>query len=399
MLIMRILYNVMRKKRQKIAICMGLTDYYEHGIARGIVRYAKQKEEWELFGYGWMFGGIDDLHDWQGDGIITRAESPADAAQLSELEIPVIDVAGAYIHSGFHQVVNDDFRTGQKAGAYLKNCGFTNLAFCGVEKVAWSEKRFDGFTKGCGTADTIPLFERPLTWWENLSALEDRSSSGSLNEWLSALPRPCGIFACNDTAGVKIAGICRKLGILVPEEIAVLGVDNEDILCELSNPSLTSIQLDCEEIGFRAAELLDTLLLRDEPERQWLSEIQIPPGELIERETTRVFVCENETVREAVDYIRRNFNGGIRVDDVASQMNTSRRNLEIKFRKYLSRTVNSVLLDAKMTYIRKQLVSTDKTMELIAEESGYATLQRFHAAFKKAEGTTPGSYRKQNRRG
>lgn len=378
---------------------MGLNDYYEHGIARGIVRYAKQKEDWELSGYGWMFGGIDNLQSWHGDGIITRAEFLDETEQLTELGIPVVDVAGAYVNSGFHQVVNDDYRTGQKAAFYLKNCGFSNLAFCGVENVAWSARRYEGFTAKNTIKETIPRFERPLVWWENLTAFEGRSSSGSLNDWLSSLPRPCAIFACNDTAGVKVAGTCRKLGILVPEEIAVLGVDNEDILCELSNPSLSSIQLDCEEIGYRAAELLDTLLLRAETDRQWMSEIKIPPGELIERKTTKVFVCENETVRDAVNYIRQHFNAGIRVEEVAKQVNTSRRNLEIKFRKYLKRTVNSVLLESKMSFIKQQLVSTDKTMELIAEESGYATLQRFHASFKQAEGITPGQYRKQNRRG
>ncbi|MBI9101788.1 MAG: DNA-binding transcriptional regulator [Spirochaetales bacterium] len=402
------------KKQKKIALCMGINDYFEHGIARGIVRYSKQQEEWKLSGYGWMFGGIDDLTAWDGDGIITRAESPEDADKLSSLGIPVVDVAGAYTDAGFHMVLNDDFQTGKKAGLYLKSCGFINLAYCGVEKVSWSQKRVEGFLSGClntgydnrslppdASAEgkkkvpeqNLPIFERSLSWWENLE------TSGALNQWLSDLPKPVGIFACNDTAGVKIAGICRNLNIAVPEEVAVLGVDNEDILCELSNPSLSSIQLDCEEIGFRAAELLDTLLLREEPGRKWISEVQIPPGELIERDTTRTFVCPDPVVREAVNYIRRNFQSNLQVIHVADHVNSSRRGLEVKFRKSLDRTINTLIMEARMNHIKKQLVSTEKTMETLAEESGYGSIQRFHSGFKKETGITPGQYRNRNRRG
>ena len=228
MLKMRILYNEMRKISRRVAICMGLNDFLEHGIARGIVRYAKQQNLWNLYGYGWMFRPLEDLEYWDGDGIIARVESQEDADRLGSLSVPVVDVAGAYVHSGFYQVLNDDFETGVIAGRYLKHCGFKNTAFLGVEDVGWSGKRKQGYIAGFGMPKKdLLLFEKPLSWWEELVRSEE------LISWLSALPLPLGIFACNDTAGVKLAEHCRAQKITVPGSIAVLGVDNEDILCEI----------------------------------------------------------------------------------------------------------------------------------------------------------------------
>ncbi len=378
---------------------MGINDYYEHGIARGIVRFAKQREQWQLFGYGWMFGQVEDLAGWRGDGIITRAESSADARLLASLKLPVVDVAGAYTESGFHQVQNDDYQTGKKAGAYLRNCGFTNFGYCGVSDVQWSEKRKEGFFEGAELKQTSPVFERSLSWWENLQNSPEDSGSGSLNRWLSDLTRPAAVFACNDTAGVKITGLCRGQNISVPEGIAVIGVDNDDILCELANPSLSSIQLNCEEIGYRAAELLDTLIRRSKQSKKWVSEVLIPPREIIERDTSRIFVCQDPAVQKAVNFIRGHSIEGIQVGDVINHVHTSRRSLEMKFRKYLGNTIHYYITKAKLTYIKNQLVSTEKTMEAISRESGFQSLQRFHLTFKKETGLTPGGFRKKNRRG
>ena len=300
MLKLRSMYNEMRRKSKlNIALCMGINDHYEHGIARGVVMFAKE-HSWNLSGYGWMFGSLQDVSNWDGDGIITRIESEADADLFASLGKPVVDVAGAYMRSEFNLVVNDDFLTGKKAGAHLAERGFIHFSFCGVKDVGWSLNRLEGFRAGITSvsgndeyrSEEIPVFEDSLEWWKNFE------ESDRLKDWLLSLPLPGAVFTCNDKAGVKVANACRSLGISVPGELAVLGVDNEDVLCELAAPSLSSVQLDCEQIGYRAAGLLDTVIHRKSPENPYSSEILVLPKGIFERDSTRIFVSPDPLIRE-----------------------------------------------------------------------------------------------------
>ena len=371
---------------------MGINDYYEHGIARGVVRFAKARD-WNLSGYGWMFGSIGDIGSWQGDGIIARIESEADADLFAGLGKPVVDVAGAYKRNSFHQVNNDDYLTGKKAGRHLSERGFRNFAFCGVTDTIWSEKRLEGFLEGAESAGGVPVFERNLEWWEQL----DRSDS--LNEWLKSLPLPGAVFACNDTAGVKITSVCRSLRIAVPEQLAILGVDNEDILCELAEPSLSSIQLDCEEIGYRAAELLDSILQRKKASSDYVTGILVLPKGISERESTRIFVSSDPLVQKAVNFIQINAHNGLDVGELAGYLNVSRRTLETRFRRVLNSSVYDRIRSARIAFAAKLLISTNATIESVASDSGFNSIQRFHAAFKAEYNMTPGMYRKKQKRG
>ena len=248
--------------------------------------------------------------------------------------------------------------------------------------MGWSKKRLDGFRSGIAVQDAaeIPVFERSLEWWEQL----DRSES--LNDWLKAMPLPGAVFACNDTAGVKITSVCRSLGIAVPEELAILGVDNEDILCELAAPSLSSVQLDCDQIGYRAAELLDTILNRRRASSSFTSEILVLPKGILERDSTRIFVSSDVLVQQAVNYIRNNSHSGMNVAELAEHLNVSRRTLEIRFRKVLNTSVYEEIISARLAFAEKQLVSSDDTIESIAAASGFSSVQRFHAGFKDRSG-------------
>ncbi len=392
---MRIVFHVLRNGRpvtnysgKKIALCMNLDDYYEHGIARGVVRYAKQQSDWRLYGYGWMFRPVEDLEYWRGDGIVARIESREDARRMASLGIPVVDVAGAYTWAGFSQVNNDDYATGVKAGQYLLSCGFTRFAYCGVVGTGWSSERQTGFQDAVEVrALEIDVFEESLPWWEKLE------NSEHLGEWLSDLRRPVGIFACNDSAGVKITELCRKLGIHVPEEAAILGADNEDILCELSLPSLSSIELDCDAIGYGAAALLNDLIEGTGESHAGNKTLFVPPLEIAERESTKVFASEDPLVKQAVQFIRANATSGINVLDVLGQVAASRRNLEIRFREEMGRSLHDEIVRVRLEHAKILLRTTNLTVANVASESGFGTLQRFHALFKDWTGTSPGSFR------
>jgi len=372
---------------------MGLNDTYEHGITRGVARYAKLCRYWRIYGYGWMFRPLDAVEYWQGDGIIARVESKDDAQRLAALDIPVIDVAGAYVHSGFHQVNNDDYATGVKAGEYLLSCGFKRFAYCGVRNVGWSEKRESGFSERIrDTCKPVPVFEESLPWWEHLE------NSSHLSSWLSGLDYPLGIFACNDTVGLKLTELCRNLALEVPEAVAILGVDNEDILCEMAFPTLTSISLDCEEIGYRAAALLDELLQNTQNRMPSATTLSIQPKDIAERESTRIFTCDDALVEQAVRHIRARATEGVKVSDVSASLPSSRRNLEIRFKREMGRTIRDEILRVRLDHAKALLRNTDETIATVGEESGFGTVQRFHILFKRYEGLTPGRYRIDHRR-
>jgi len=395
---------------RKIALCMELSDYYEHGIARGLVRYAKSKPDWRLYGYGWMFRPLTDLDNWGGDGIIARAEDAATADRLSAIGLPVVDVAGAYARPRFRSVTNDDFLTGYKAALHLLGCGFWRFAFLGVSGTLWSAERREGFSKcldqrgrSIGSAGGLPAFERPLAWWEGRQGKgpaadpEDPGGPDELGAFLSGLETPVAIFACNDTTGLRATELAGRLGLAIPDSLAILGVDDEDILCELASPSLSSIMLDCEAIGYRAARTLDAVLEGGGVREG--SRIAVPPREVAERESTRIYACEDGLVARAVTFIRAHAHEGIDVADVLALVATSRRSLETRFRREMGRSLHEEIVRAKIIRAKRLLGDTDYTIERVAEDSGFGALGRFHEAFKRAEGLSPGEWRRERRRG
>jgi LacI family transcriptional regulator len=236
---------------------------------------------------------------------------------------------------------------------------------------------------------SLPVFEESLPWWER------PEDGGGLPEWLADLRAPVAVFACNDTAGLKTAAHCRQLGLRVPEEVAILGVDDEDILCELASPSLSSMALDLESIGLRAAGLLDRLF--DRPAAR-AAEVLVPPREIVERESTRVFTCEDALVERAVGFIRANAASTIRVGDVVRAVPSSRRGLEVRFRRALGKSIHDEIREAHLARARALLRATDARIGIVADESGFGTPQRLYEAFRAAEGCSPAAFRRAQRR-
>ncbi|HUJ75309.1 MAG TPA: substrate-binding domain-containing protein, partial [bacterium] len=227
-------------------------------------------------------------------------------------------------------------------------------------------------------------------WWESLA------ESGHLRKWLAALVKPVGIFACNDTAGLKIAELCRAMEIAVPDSVAILGVDDEDILCEMASPSLSSIRLDCESIGYRAAALLDNVMAvgrgvsRAEGGGRALL---VPPRDVVERDSTRVFSCDDPLVEQAMRLIRARAAQRVTVGGLIATLPASRRSLETRFKRTTGRTLREEMVRVRLAHARALLRGSRMTIADIAAECGFGTVQRFHSIFRKAEGKSPGSYR------
>ena len=376
------------RRRRRVGLFMGLIDHFEHGVARGVVRFARGRPDWDLYGYGWMFQSLGSLERWDGDGFVARIESRKHADQLAARGIPVVDVAGGWGRPGFRQVCNDDAATGALAARHLKSLGISTFAFCGVPRVGWSQARRDAF-RAAVAPSRVSVFEQPLAWWEGLH------ESRRLDEWLRGLPKPVALFACNDTTGLRAGAASRRLGLAVPEDVAILGVDNEDILCELSVPPLSSISLDLERIGWEAAETLSGFI-EGRPGRP--APILIAPREVVERASTRTLA----TGDILVDATLRLIHGAaaaerLSVGSVVRHVPGSRRSLEKRFRKALGRSIHQEIIRHRIDSARRLLRDTTLTISAIAGETGFANAQRFYAAFRGAQGVTPGAYRRSYR--
>ena len=374
-------------RRKRVGLFMGLIDHYEHGVARGVVRFARGRPDWDLYGFGWMFQAMGSLERWDGDGIVARIASRRDADLLAARGIPVVDVAGAWPRPGFRQVSNDDRATGRLAGRHLKSLGRRTFAFCGVARVGWSRARREAFRDEVDAA-RLSVFEQSLGWWEKLHRSEP------FDRWLAALPRPAAVFACNDTVGLKAAAAARRLGLDVPGDLAILGVDNEDILCELSVPPLSSIALNLERIGWEAAEALASFMDgrsgRAEPSG-------VSPREVVERESTRTIATGDALVDRALEAIHGAAAGRLTVAQLLVSVPCSRRTLEKKFRATLSRSIHEEIIRRRVDEARRLLRDTTFTISAVAEETGFANAQRLYVAFRKVQGATPGAYRRSYR--
>ncbi len=385
-------YSCVMKPR-RVALVVGLSDHFDHGIARGVIRFAKEHGRWELYGQGWMFSHIDDLAEWQGDGVIARVARPADAAVLARLHCPVVDVAAALTDYGFVSVCNDDHATGRVAATHLEAYLHRSAApaFFGVSGVAWSDRRLDGFRETTGAA-SFACFDRSLDWWEGFP------SPGRLSRFVKRLPKPAVAFCANDSVALRVLQMCRRLSIAVPDEIAVLGVDNDDLACELADPSLSSVSIDLETIGYEAARILEEMLdgsragTRAKP-------VLVPPGPLYERASTRFSVTRDSVVKLALETIRRMGPRGASVADVARALPVSRRNLEIRFKRETGRTLHAELTDSRLDRAAELLRTGNTKVSAVSAEAGFRSVQRFFELFKRHYRTTPSAYRSQHRDG
>jgi LacI family transcriptional regulator len=302
------------------------------------------------------------------------------------------------------EAYNDDEETGRRGAAYLRSLGFQSFAYGGIEGTLWSRRRFYGFFDSLGLRHpSVFQFERPLYWWRDPSL--DRRE---LRQWLKSLPRPTALFAGNDIAGLRIIEICKEIGISVPSDLSVLGVDDEDLLCELADPSLSSIRLDCEGIGRSAAHLLDGALLNralhdgvlhrgsDKTESKKM-EIRLPPINIVERESTRTLIHADPLIVRSVTWLRSNARRGVDVGDLIAALPASRRTVEKRFKAALGCSPRQLLQRYRMEYAKRLLLTTDMPLDSVAQGSGFTALQRFYRIFKEIEGCTPGVWRRKNR--
>ena len=369
---------------------------YARGLLRGIVAYVRERPSWSLYLSEHNRGDRPPswLPNWKGQGIIARIENPSIAEALKTVSMPIVDVSAARLIPALPWFETDDRGIAQLAAEHLLARGFTNLAYVGDSRFNWSTWRCDHFQKcvqQAGRACHIYQPSRSFSW-------DDDKQVDDLAVWIRGLPKPIGVMACYDFRGQQVLDACRRLDVAVPDEVAVVGVDNDDLLCELSDPPLSSVAPNAYRTGYEAAALLDRMMARRGKKFKGEAHL-IPPLGVITRQSTDVLAIQDLRVARAIHYIRKHACDGIRVHDVIRAAPQSRRLLEERFKKLVGRTLHQEILHVQLNRVKRLLLETDLPLAQIAERAGFKHVEYLSVAFKREVGMPPSGFRVLNRPG
>lgn len=380
------------RSRRRVALVIETSNAYARNLLLGVVGYIREHAPWSF--YLVEQGRGDDppawLARWDGDGIIARIESPRIAEAVVNCGLPSVDVsAGRYVPS-LPWVETDDEAIADLAAHHLLERGFKHLAFCGDARFAWSRQRGEAFAQRVASAG-LSVHQSPPASVPG----DPASETAALQSWLGSLPKPAGIFACYDIRGQQVLDACRHLQLAVPEEVAVVGVDNDELLCELAYPPLSSVIPDARRAGYEAAALLERLM---RGEATATLETRIPPLGIHSRQSTDILAIEDLQVVQALRFIREHACDPIDVADVLRVVPVSRRILEKRFLKLLNRTPHAEILNVRLNRVRQLLTDTTLSLEEIAVRSGFEHPEYLSVVFKRELGITPRDYRRKRRR-
>ncbi len=378
-------------KNRRIALLVESSTAFGRGALRGVAAYARDHPEWELL-YNPGAGGtsVRQLAQWAPHGLLVRALDRRSANRITQTGIPAIDLGFTIPDMFPWSLTNDQHNVGRVAGEHLLARGFRHFAFCGwgpadpAAKV-WEQQRLRSFRATVGGSVSV------YRWPSRVADRQWIREQKRLATWLSDLPKPVGLFAVNDLRASHLLSACRLAGISVPREIGLIGVDDDELICEVSSPTLSSVKLNFEGIGRHGAELLDGLLDGREPDDETL---RFPPLGITARQSTDVVATDDELVIQAVRMMSEQMADGIDVAGVTNALPLSRKALELRFKHALGTTPFTELTRLRMERARQLLSQANKPIKSVAMECGFRHLQNFYAAFAKSENMTPAEFRK-----
>ena len=375
-------------RRRQVALLIETSNAYGRGLLQGIVHYIREHQPWSF--YLMEQGRGDDppawLENWKGDGIIARIETPRIASVVTHAGLPTVDVSAARLVPELPWVETDDQEIARLAVEHLLERGFKHFAFCGDARFNWSVWREKYFCAHAASAQqTVQCYRAEPT-----ATADAAAEAADLRRWLQALPKPVGIMACYDIRGQQVLDACRSAGLAVPAEVAVIGVDNDALLCELASPPLSSVIPNAHRTGYEAAALLDRLMAG---KRVAAKPHLIAPLGVAARQSTDVLAVDDREIARAVQFIREHACAGINVSDLLRAVPLSRRVLEQRFQRLLGRTPREEILHVRLNRVQQLLSETDLPLYLIAERTGFEHVEYLSVVFKRETGRTTSEFR------
>ncbi len=382
------------RRRPHVALIIETSLGSGRDILRGVARYVREHEPWALYHepHGLEESVPQWLRRWNGDGIIARIQTRRIAQQLAASGIPVVDVLGVVPALPFPLVHVDNVAIARMAAEHLLERGFRRFGFFGIEGENWSEQRYAGFCAAVAAVESnVPIYRLPRDAkgrrsWER--------AENHIARWIAALPKPAGVLICSDQRGSQFLEACRRAGVSVPNELAVVGVDNDEPLCEVCLPPLSSVEPGHLNVGYQAAALLDTLLRGGAPPKKAL---QLQPLETVTRLSSDALAVADPRIALALRLIRDQAPAGVRIDDIARQVGLSRSVLQRRFRGQLHRSMHQEILNVRISHARELLATTEIPLAAVAERAGFKHQEYLGAVFRARIGKTPAQVRNEAR--
>ncbi len=363
-------------------ILVGVQTYAAYGrrIIDGILDYSDRRRVWEFSAN--REGGLPEVLPSRIDGAIAEIRTDEQYARAQSLGAPVVAITGVYRPGGLATVIADNPAVGQMGAGYLASLGFEHLAYFGAGDHFYIAQRREGFVDHCRELGVEPYI------------FHATAGAGGLERWLTDLPKPVAVMGAEDWSAVAVANACRDLGIAVPEQVAILGVDDDEHLCRMANPPLSSIDHGARRIGFEGAALLEELMnggpIPDSP-------VLVEPTNVVVRQSTDTLAISDPLVGRAVEFIRQNACTGIDVSNVVQQVRAARRTLEAAFRRTLGRTILQEINRVRVERAKDLLINTDMAMPDICERTGFSYPSRLSYVIKKDTGLSPRDFRRSKR--
>lgn len=387
-------------KKCKVILMMETSRTFGRSIIRGMARYSGTHGTWVYYKRAPFYWGTGDgdvtpkqVLRLGPDGLVLREQRTREQTEkVLATNVPAIVSPYTEPFEGVPNIVTDDAAIGRMAADYLLHRGFRQFAYCGFgQTYYWSRDRGDSFSRRvaeAGFETHIYEYEQPMSrthhsWEKEQSILVD---------WLKALPKPVGVMACNDDRSQYVLEACMVAGVRVPEDVAVIGLGNDDLICDLVNPPLSSVALSAERAGYEAAATLDKMMSGREVTSQT---IVVRPTHVVTRQSTDVIAVADPAVSAALRFIHQHAeNEPIQVNDVLSAVSMSRRTLYERFSNVLGRSVHEEIKRVRVDQFARLLVSTDLTQSQIAAKMGWPDTKNISRYFRQQMNMSPSEYRK-----
>ena len=383
----------------RLLIISDFTESFSHKLLAGIVDYSRRKEQWivrrmppEYKAKIGIQGLLRVSKEWDVDAILGQFEPTDDLSTLTENGIVVIAQDFKQRFATVPNVTGDYIGTGQMAARFFIDRGFKNFGFFGFNDVCWSDERCDGFRREVEAAGFGSSFyayrmqEIDMVWYYQRNRLR---------EWLQSSPKPIAIMACDDNQGENLIEACHSIGVKIPSEVSVMGVDNDETLCSLGSTTLSSIQVDIEEGGRQTAALLERLVTDPSAPAK---DVVLQPMKVVNRMSTAAFATQDQQILRAILFIHRNVRKKISVADVTAEAALSRRLLERRFKDVTGKTLYEYITELKLKDFAEQLVETDEQVMTIALSMGENDTKSISRRFKQLYGCTPLQWRENQRK-
>ena len=324
------------------------------------------------------------------DGVISRHTTPALVQTCAKMGLPLIDLNDTPPVAGVSKIRPDNIAMGHLGAEYFLERKYRHFGFCGFSDQPWSGERRDGFLEALSLAGRRgEVFDVPYPG--DVAPAWEAKQTSALIGWLVRLPREVAIMACNDQRALQVVRAAQTAGLNVPEEVAVLGANNEALRCELSDPPISSVAANAFQAGQQAAEHLDFLMTGGDPR---VIDLRIEPAGVVTRKSTDILALRDKDVAVALNYIREHACKGITVDQVLGRVFVSRSQLENKFRRYIGRSPQAEIRRVQVEKISQLLAETDLSLKEISEHTGFIHVEYMSVVFKRVTGETPGHYRR-----